>query len=172
MAFQPDFSQRFAGLNSLGNAKAQRFDLFAKRSQLALDNAGFNKAQKDKRTAQLARFFEIKEQRKAEKKAKKKSSFAGLGGAVGVVAGVAAAPFTGGASLAALPALAGAGGAIGGAVDVFSGQGGPASTQAITQGVSTVGSAFAPQNTFIGVQGFVTQQPTFSNVFLGKPLGE
>jgi len=41
----------------------------------------------------------------------------GVGGAVGGILGVLAAPFTGGASLAAIPALAGVGKAAGGIID-------------------------------------------------------
>lgn len=46
-------------------------------------------------------------------KAKKASTWKNIGSAVGVAAGVAAAPFTGGASLAFIPQLSQAGGAIG-----------------------------------------------------------
>jgi len=53
-------------------------------------------------------------QKKAEKKAKKKDS--GLGSILGGVASIAAAPFTGGASLAYLPAAMSAGSAIDSAV--------------------------------------------------------
>lgn len=49
---------------------------------------------------------------------KKRGGSGGLWGSLfGGLAGVAAAPFTGGASLTAVPALMGAGGLIGGAID-------------------------------------------------------
>lgn len=84
---------------------------------LGQSQATFNPAQRSltdylQGSAQSA--IQAEAQKKAEKKAKKKSS--GLGSILGAGASIAAAPFTGGASLAYLPAAMSAGGAIDSAV--------------------------------------------------------
>lgn len=94
---------------------AQLSGLFA---GMADSQATFNPAQKALTTylqgsAQSAIAAEA--QKKAQKKAKKKSS--GIGGLLGTVGSLVAAPFTGGASLAYLPAAAAAGGVVDSAIN-------------------------------------------------------
>lgn len=58
-----------------------------------------------------------------------KSSGAGVGGVLGAIAGAIAAPFTGGASLLAIPAMMGTGQAIGSAVGSVAAPGKSASAE-------------------------------------------
>ncbi len=84
---------------------------------MAQGPATFNPAQRvftDYLQGSAQSAIQAEAQKKAEKKAKKKSS--GLGSLLGGAAAVAAAPFTGGASLAYLPTAMAAGGAVDSAV--------------------------------------------------------
>lgn len=84
---------------------------------MAQGPATFNPAQKvftDYLSGSAQSAIMAEAQKKAEKKAKKKSS--GIGGLLGAAGSIAAAPFTGGASLAYLPTAMAAGSAVDSAV--------------------------------------------------------
>lgn len=114
----------------------------ANRSALALnyyDRAWRNREQ-ERQDFQRA-LHEWKQKRAARKAEAREDSEGGLWGAGGGAAlGLVLAPFTGGASLALVPALAGAGGAIGGAFDDPSGF----NAQQFSSGLQQVGSMVNP----------------------------
>ena len=129
-------------------------------------NATYNPAQRSmlnylQGSAQSS--IQAEAQKKAEKKAKKKS---GIGGLLGGAAAIAAAPFTGGASLAYAPAAMSAGNAIEGAA---SGDTTSALSNAMSAGMGAYGAYKSDREPIIKKQN-VASSPT--NAYLNTPIAK
>jgi hypothetical protein len=114
---------------------------------MAQGPATFNPAQRvftDYLQGSAQSAIQAEAQRKAEKKAKKKSS--GIGSLLGGAAAVAAAPFTGGASLAYVPTAMAAGGAVDSMVAGDAGGVISNTANAVGGGLSTSEARSAPMN--------------------------
>jgi len=81
--------------------------------QLATRNAALVRNKIESLLGSLAQVRQRRDQKKAAAKKKRAGAGGGIGAGIGAAAAVVAAPFTGGASLALLPALTAAGQAVG-----------------------------------------------------------